>query len=61
MQSNRKFTDFESLHFGEEMPDGRLTVPSEKFYRIREAFLLFKKLGRQRTEEEMQQFEIKQP
>ena len=33
--------------FGEAMPDGRLTMPSEgKVYRLREAILLSKKLER---------------
>ncbi|MCH5344928.1 MAG: hypothetical protein J1E64_12910 [Acetatifactor sp.] len=45
--------------FGEEMSDGRLTVPSDgKVYRLREAILLSKKLGRPLSPEEMKQFEI---
>ena len=45
--------------FGEAMPDGRLTMPSEgKIYRLREAILLSKKLGRPLSEEEMRQFEV---
>lgn len=45
--------------FGEVMQDGRLTVPSDnKSYRLREAILLSKRLGRMLTEEEMRQFEI---
>ncbi len=45
--------------FGEVMPDGRLTAPSEgKMYRLREAILLSKRLGRPLTDEEMKQFEI---
>lgn len=45
--------------FGEAMPDGRLTAPSDgKQYRLREAIMLSKKLGRPLTQEEMQQFEI---
>lgn len=45
--------------FGEEMPDGRLTASSEnKVYRLREAILLSKKLGRPLTENEMKQFEV---
>ena len=43
--------------FGEAMSDGRLTVPSDgKVYRLREAILLSKKLGRPLTEEEMEKF-----
>lgn len=39
--------------FGEEMPDGRLTAPSDgKVYRLREAILLSKQLGRPLTQEE---------
>lgn len=45
--------------FGEAMSDGRLTAPSEKkVYRLREAILYSKKLGRPLTEEEMKQFEV---
>lgn len=46
--------------FGEAMPDGRLTTPSEnKVYRLREAILHSKRLGRPLNESEMKQFEIK--
>ena len=46
--------------FGESMPDGRLTAPSEnKVYRLREAILQSKKLGRPLTEGELKQFEVK--
>ncbi|MCM1233789.1 MAG: hypothetical protein NC489_27070 [Ruminococcus flavefaciens] len=45
--------------FGEEMPDGRLTVPSDgKVYRLREAILLSKQLGRVLAQEELRQFEV---
>lgn len=44
--------------FGEAMPDGRLTVSSNKTYRLREAIMLSKRLGRPLTEAEMSQFEI---
>lgn len=45
--------------FGEAMPDGRLTAPSDgKVYRLREAILLSKQLGRPLTEAEMKQFEV---
>lgn len=45
--------------FGELMPDGRLTEPSgDKVYRLREAIIKSKKLGRTLTKEEMKQFEI---
>lgn len=44
--------------FGEAMKDGRLTNPSNrKVYRLREAILLSKRLGRPLTQEEMKQFE----
>lgn len=46
-------------YFGEEMPDGRLTAPSSgKIYRLREAILLSKRLGRPLTEHEMKEYEI---
>lgn len=45
--------------FGEAMQDGRLTAPSEnKVYRLREAILQSRKLGRPLTESEMKQFEV---
>lgn len=45
--------------FGEAMPDGRMTAPSDgKVYRLREAILLSKRLGRSLSTEEMKQFEI---
>lgn len=45
--------------FGEKMPDGRLTAPSDgKVYRLREATLLSKQLGRPLTQEEIRQFEV---
>lgn len=45
--------------FGEAMPDGRLTEPSgNKVYRLREAIMQSKKLGRPLTESEMKQFEV---
>ena len=44
---------------GEAMKDGRLTEPSAgKAYRLREAILYSKRLGRSLTEEEMRTFEI---
>lgn len=45
--------------FGEAMADGRLTEPSDgKVYRLREAILLSKRLGRPLTQNEMKQFEV---
>ena len=45
--------------FGEVMPDGRMTATSDKkVYRLREAILLSKQLGRPLTEKEMRQFEV---
>ena len=45
--------------FGEEMPDGRLTAPSDgKTYRLREAILLSKQLGSPLTQEEMKKFVV---
>lgn len=49
-----------AMRFGEEMPDSRLTEPSDgKVYRLREAILLSKRLGHPLTEDEMSQFVIK--
>lgn len=45
--------------FGEAMPDERLTAPSEnKVYRLREAILQSRKLGRPLNGSEMKQFEV---
>ena len=44
--------------FGTKMRDGRLTEPSDgKIYKLREAILASKKLGRPLTAEEMSQYE----
>lgn len=57
-RKNRTVLD-EFDRFGEMMTDGRLTMPSDgKIYRLREAILLSKKLGRPLSEEEMKQFEL---
>ena len=46
-------------HFGELMPDGRLTEPDDgKVYRLREAIALSKRLGRPLTDEEIKEFEV---
>lgn len=48
-----------SDRFGEAMSDGRLTAPSDgKTYRLREAILLSKQLGRPLSADEMKQFEV---
>ena len=48
-----------ALRFGNEMPDSRLTEPSDgKVYRLREAILLSKRLGRPLTQDEMEQFVV---
>ncbi len=57
LKARLRLDDFE--RFGEEMSDGRLTEQSDgKKYRLREAILMVKKLGRPLTSEEMEQFEI---
>ena len=46
-----------AMRVGEEMPDSRLTESSDgKIYRLREAILLSKRLGRPLTKTEMEQF-----
>ena len=45
-------------NFGCAMNDGRLTFPTEKIYRIKDAINLSKKLGRPLTDEEMKTFEL---
>lgn len=45
--------------FSEVMQDGRLTEPSDgKVYRLREAILLWKRLGRTLSQEEIRQFKL---
>lgn len=52
-----KTNNFDS--FGEAMTDGRLTEHSSPhIYKLREAILLSKQLGRPLTPEEMKQFEV---
>lgn len=46
-----------AMTFGEQVEDSRLTEPSHgKLFRLREAILLSKRLGRSLTDEEMQLF-----
>lgn len=53
-----KNNDF-GMQFGEDFPDGRLTEPSDgTVYRLREAVLLSKRLGRPLTEDEMKAFVV---
>lgn len=48
-----------AMRFGEKMSDSRLTEPSDgKVFRLREAILLSKRLGRTLTKEEMKAFTI---
>ena len=48
-----------AMKFGEVMPDSRLTQPSDgKVFRLREAIILSKKLGRPLTKEEMEEFTL---
>lgn len=48
-----------AMRFGEDMPDSRLTEPSDgKVFRLREAIILSKKLGRPLTKEEMEEFTL---
>lgn len=54
MAGNKRFYDFV------DASDGRLTVHSSgQEYRLREAILMSKQLGRPLTENEMKKFEIK--
>lgn len=58
--AQRKVQQLDRLdEFGTEMKDGRLTEPSDgKIYKLREAILASKKLGRPLTKEEMKHFEV---
>jgi len=48
-----------AMKFGEDMPDSRLTEPSDgKVFRLREAIIRSKKLGRPLTKEEMEEFTL---
>lgn len=54
---NKKEVDYNS--FGNEMLDGRMTEVSDgKIYKLRDAILYSKVLGRPLTEEEMNKFKI---
>ena len=49
-----------AMRFGESMPDSRLTEPSDgKIYRLREAILLSKRLGRPLNQQEMSKFLVR--
>ena len=58
------FEENDVMLFGEEFPDGRLVADPDynnyKSYRIREALIKVKKLGRPLTNEEMKEFEVKE-
>ena len=48
-----------AMRFGEDMPDSRLTEPSDgTVFCLREAIILSKKLGRPLTKEEMKEFTL---
>ena len=54
---NEKEVDYNS--FGNEMLDGRMTEESDgKIYKLRDAIMYSKVLGRPLTEEEMNKFKI---
>ena len=54
-----KVTTAKTDRFGEAMPDGRLTVPSNgKIYNLRAAVVESKRLGRPLTDTEMKRFEL---
>ena len=58
-QITQSFAKEDFDRFGEEFPDGRLVEPSSpKPFRLREAILLSKRLGRPLTNDEMKQFEV---
>ena len=52
-------TESRADEFGTVMPDGRLTeISSGKIYRLREAILESKRLGRPLTDDEMKKYEV---
>ncbi|MCC8106341.1 MAG: hypothetical protein LIO99_10140 [Clostridiales bacterium] len=58
-KTGKKITFDKYDKFGEMMPDGRLTEPSDgKKYHLRKAISLTKELGRPLTQDEMRKFEI---
>ncbi len=58
-ERKNKVTDTKFDQFGEAMSDGRLTMPSDyKVYRLREAILMSKRLGRPLTKDEMKKYEV---
>ncbi len=58
-ERKNKVADPKFDQFGEVMSDGRLTMPSDrKVYRLREAILMSKRLGRPLTKDEMKKYEV---
>ncbi len=58
-ERKNKVTDTKFDQFGEAMSDGRLTMPSDyKVYRLRDAILMSKRLGRPLTKDEMKKYEV---
>lgn len=58
INKDKKGLESNTKSFEDVMQDGRLTEPSDgKIYRLREAIMLTKVLGRELTKDEMSKFE----
>ena len=56
----KKINDIDYNDFGNEMPDGRMTEESNgKIYKLRDAIMYSRILGRELTDDEMKDFEVK--
>ena len=53
VEKSKKINDIDYNDFGNEMPDGRMTEES------RDAIMYSRILGRELTDEEMKEFEVK--
>ena len=60
VEKSKKINDIDYNDFGNEMPDGRMTEESNgKIYKLRDAIMYSRILGRELTDEEMKEFEVK--
>ncbi|MBR4314221.1 MAG: hypothetical protein IKP66_04850 [Lachnospiraceae bacterium] len=60
VEKSKKINDIDYNDFGNEMPDGRMTEESNgKIYKLRDAIMYSRILGRELTDDEMKDFEVK--
>lgn len=60
VEKSKKINGIDYNDFGNEMPDGRMTEESNgKIYKLRDAIMYSRILGRELTDDEMKEFEVK--